>query len=210
MFRVTAPWEFSKEKLRKLPEWIDYTRHCVGFHKGDKTGLEHIHVVCELKSELQKQSFDVRVKKLFALESGGNKSYSSKIWDGKLEAISYLYHDKKGYVDIQHMGLTQEEAERVIVLDTVYTEIVENNKARASGKCVDKVLEEIGRSGKQWSHREVVRRILIGVRKCEWHAPGPFQLEKFVDEIILRQGTDEESEQNISFYVDRFMQKYRY
>lgn len=208
-FRVTAPWEHCELKVRKLPEWIDYSRHCVGYHKGDKTGLEHIHVVCELKSELQKQSFDVRVKKLFGIE-GGNKTYSSKIWDGKLEAISYLYHDRHGRVDIDPMGFSESEIQQIQTLDRVYTQIVEENKTRASGKCVDRILEEIQDSGKQWSIREIARRILVGVRKMEWHAPGQFQMEKLVDEINLRQGSDDNFDENVAFYLDRFMQKYRY
>lgn len=201
--RITAPWEHIEAKYKLMREWLDHKSSAIGYHIGSKTGKAHCHIALELRSELQKQSLDVRLKKLFDVKG---TDYSSKPWDGDNKALSYLYHDKFGKVEI-NMKLTDDELKEIQNLVTVYDEIVTTAKAKASGKCVDVVLDAIRESGKLWSAREIARFIFMGVRSGKWHAPGP-RMTNYVDEIRLKQGNEEDGCATADAMTAAFMAQY--
>lgn len=202
--RITAPWEHIENKYKSVREWIDYSSSAIGYHIGGKTGKHHAHIALVLKGELQKQSIDTRFKKLFDVKGA---DYSSKVWDGDKKALSYLYHDKSGRVEV-HMPLTDEEKTAVQNLVVVYDEIVTTAKSKASYKCVDYVLEAIKESGRCWTPREIVRYIFSGVREGRWHPPGPSMMEKYVDEIRIKQGSDDEASAVIDAMTHSFLSRY--
>lgn len=209
-FRITAPWEYIESKVPVMMGWFDYERHAIGYHNGARSGNAHAHIVLELKGELQKQSFDVRAKKAFlGEEAKGNKVYSSKIWDKSLKAVSYLFHDKGGKVDVSHMKLTAQDVNEVSKLDELYTEIKEDGKARASNKMVDKILAEIAISKHAWDDRRILHRIYAGVSLQEWHSPGDSKIMQYLDDIMLRQGTAEDQESARAEFVDRILARRR-
>lgn len=201
--RITAPWEHLEAKYKLVREWIDYDSSAIGYHIGSKTGKAHAHIVLKLKSELQKQSIDTRFKKLFDVKGS---DYSSKLWDGSKKALSYLYHDKAGKVEID-MVLSDDEKKEIDSLVTVYDEVVTTAKAKASYKCVDCVLEAIKESGELWDVRKIVRYIFSGVREGRWHPPGSM-MERYVDEIRIKQGTDEDALRVIDAMTSAFMSRY--
>lgn len=201
--RVTAPWEHIEQKYKLVREWIDYQSSAIGYHIGTKTGKAHCHIVLQLASDLQKQSLDVRVKHLFDVKG---HDYSSKLWDGNKKTLSYLYHDKAGKVEV-HMPLSDDEKKEVENLVVVYDEIVTTAKAKASYKCVDVVLEAIKDSGKYWNSRDICHYIFSGVREGKWHPPGSM-MERYVDEIRIKQGTDTESSAVIDAMVSTFLSRY--
>lgn len=201
--RVTAPWEHCEIKYKAIREWIDHRSSAIGYHIGGKTGKAHCHIVIEMSAELQKQSLDVRVKKLFDVKGA---DYSSKIWDGNKKALSYLYHDKSGKVEI-NMEMTDEEKKEVENLVVVYDEIVTTAKGKASYKCVDVVLEAIKESGETWEARKIARYIFSGVREGKWHPPGSM-MERYVDEILIKQGNDSDAYRVIDAMTDAFMRRY--
>lgn len=201
--RITAPWEHIETKYTLLRGWIDYTESAIGYHIGAKTSKAHAHIAIKLTSELQKQSIDTRLKKLFDVKGS---DYSSKLWDGNPKALSYLYHDKSGKVDI-HMSLSEEQKSEIQNLVTVYDEIVTTAKAKASYKCVDVVLDAIKESGRTWSSREIATYIFKGVRECKWHPPGSM-MDRYVDEIRIKQGSDDESSGVVDAMVHNFLSRY--
>lgn len=201
--RITAPWEHIETKYKLVREWIDHISSAIGYHHGTKTGKAHAHIVIQLRSELQKQSLDTRFKKMFDVKGS---DYSSKIWDGSKKAISYLYHDPAGKVEV-NIPLTDVEIKEIESLRTVYEEIVTTAKAKASYKCVDVVLEAIKESGRTWKAREIVTYIFTGVRAGKWHPPGSM-MERYVDEIRIKQGSDVDAFHVIDGMVNSFMQKY--
>lgn len=201
--RVTAPWEHIEIKYKEVQGWIDYDNSAIGYHIGGKTKKAHAHIVLQLKSVLQKQSLDTRMKKLFDVKGA---DYSSKPWDGDKKALSYLYHDKSGKVEI-NMEMSEETKKEISNLVEVYDEIVTTAKGKASYKCVDTVLEEIKSSEQLWKPRQIVRRILMGVRAGKWHPPGAM-LERYVDEILIKQGNDDDAEAVYDHMVDKFMSRY--
>lgn len=177
--RITAPWEHIRDKLSTIQGWIDFSGMMVGLHHGDKQGAPHGHIAIRLKSELQKQSADVRFKKLFDV---AGRQYSSKPWDGNIKALSYLYHDKKGEV-INHMNLSDKEIDDIKSLNEEIQKVVEVNKGRSSHKVVDYVM---GQANEGWSRYEIGQCILRAVAQGLFYDPGDFVLERYINEIELR------------------------
>lgn len=201
--RITAPWEHIEIKYKCIREWVDHFASAIGYHIGNKTGKAHCHIVLELNSTLQKQSIDIRLKTLFGVKGS---DFSSVVWDGDKKALSYLYHDKKGKVEI-NMKLTDDQLKEIERLVVVYDEIVTTAKAKASNKCVDHVLEVIKESARLWSRTEIVSYIYRQVRLGTWHAPGP-RLTLYLDEIRLRQGTDADGDDAIDAMTAAFLRGY--
>lgn len=196
--RITAPHELLKTKLPDLKGWIDLEKMAIGYHIGTKTKKEHIHIALELKTELQQQSINLRMKKLFGVE---RSDYASKIWDGSLKAISYLYHDEKGEVEFYKMELTPEQITEVQGTVQIYKEITTNAKLKAANRMPDKIIEEIKASGEKWGIRKVLKRIIDGIESNEWYPPGPM-MERYIQEIMIK--TDPEFKQSLEdYYYDK-------
>lgn len=183
--RITAPWEHIKDKILTIQGWIDYSSMMIGLHHGDKQGAPHGHICIKLKSELQKQSVDVRFKKLYDV---AGRQYSSKPWDGNVKALSYLYHDKKGEV-INHMIDDEKEIEEIKSLNAEIQKVVEVNKARASHKVVDYVMGQA--NGSIWTRWEIGSCILRAVAHGQFYDPGNFVLERYINEIELKMNKDD-------------------
>lgn len=202
--RITAPWEHLEAKYKLVREWVDHVSSAIGYHIGNKTGKPHCHIALELKTILQKQSLDTRMKKLFGVKGS---DYGSKPWDGDKKALSYLYHDKVGKVEV-NIPLTDEELLEIKNLVVVYDQIVTTAKQKASFKCVEVVLDAIKESGRTWSTREISRYIFSGVRAGKWHPVGYFQMEKYIDEIRIKQGSDEDASGVIDAMTSNFLSRY--
>lgn len=184
--RVTAPWEYIEQKCKALCEMVDYNSSAVGYHIGNKTKKPHAHLAIIMNTELQKQSFDVRMKKIFELKG---TDYSSKPWDGCKKALSYLYHDKAGKVDMG-IVLSEDEKKEISDLVVVYADIVTTAKAKASNKLTDYVLDAIKDSKEIWSKKRIYEYMLKAIASNKFHSPGQMRMECYIDDIILRQSAD--------------------
>lgn len=183
--RVTAPWEHIQSKIADIRGQIDYQGLMIGYHHGDKKGAPHAHLCLSLKVELQKQSVDVRYKKLFDVKGA---QYSSKPWDGDVKAMSYLYHDANGRVD-NFMGLDEKEIEGLRSLNIEIQKVVKTNKERASNRVVDyilKMVEDEKATYEEWPRERIGKEILLAVAHGQFYDPGDFQLEKYINEIELK------------------------
>lgn len=178
--RITAPHDHCRTKLADVLTWVDHKCSAVGYHIGKKTQKPHIHIAMEMLTDLQKQSLDTRLKKLFDVKGS---DYSSKAWDGSHKALSYLYHDKEGKVEYHKMELSDEEKKEIETTVAVYNEIVTTAKEKASTRIPDRILEEMGKD--QWDELRVIKRIYQGVRAREWYDPGPM-MDRYINEILCR------------------------
>ncbi|UAU46998.1 Rep [Chicken proventriculitis-associated circular virus 3] len=185
--RVSAPWEFIKSKIVDIKQWIDYDGMMIGFHHGDKQGAPHAHFALRLKSDGQKQKIDARMKTLYGVEKS---QYSSKIWDGNNDALSYLYHDKNGEV-LNELGLSEEQCSDLRRVNDKVQVVVEENKKRASNRIVDYIIE----STETTDRYEIARMILEAVADGQFYDPGDFQLEKYINEIELKNSKKESKEE---------------
>lgn len=182
--RITAPWEHIESKLTTMREWIDFNGALVGLHHGDKAGAPHGHICLKLKVQFQKQTIDVRFKKLFDVSGA---QYSSKVWDGDQKCMSYLYHDKGAKV-INYMGLSSEELTALETLNNDIQKVVAVNKGRASHKVVEFVM---GKANSGWTRRQIGECILRAVALGEFYDPGDFALERYINEIELKLNVDD-------------------
>lgn len=186
--RVTLPHEFIKQVVRtKL--WIDVKRMLVVGHVGEKTEKEHAHFIVEFNSELQKQSVDARFRKLFCVLGA---DYSSKVWDGGMDAGagSYLFHDPRAEI-FYVKGISDDEIENFRRCNQQVQQVVEENRKRASGRCVDRVLEVIRESGTQWTRKMIMLRLLRDIRDGKMYEPGDFLIKRYLEEIYEKQLSDE-------------------
>lgn len=182
--RITAPWLMLEPKVNEVKSWIDVSGVAVGYHIGGKTKKEHVHLAISMCKELQKQSIDVRFKKLFGVKGA---DYSSKIWDGSDKVLSYLYHDPKGKIEYHKMELSAERLDAIKKTADVYSDIVKTAKDKASTRIPDQCLEAIKASGEEWTDRKIAKFIISGIAQGKWYNPGMFQIEKYVQEVALRQ-----------------------
>lgn len=183
--RLTAPWEYIEERIPKMQELIWYVGCMVAYHHGDKAGAPHAHIALKIRGELQKQSVDTALRRVFGLE--GKSVYSSKVWDGDHKALAYLYHDKNGRVD-NYMGLTDEEVNELRRANDIVQAAVKAAKDKASHKVIDYAIE---RYDPLWGRWDIAECILRAVAEGRFHDPGDFQLERYVNEIELRCATKE-------------------
>lgn len=199
--RITAPWSHIETKILELQGWIDFKSYAIGYHIGNKTKKPHAHIAIIMAKELQQQSMNVRIKKVFDVSKS---DFASKVWDGSNKVLSYLYHDKEGKVEFHKMDLTPEQVAAIKQVAEVYEGIVTDAKEKASTRIPDKVLQVIADSGKTWSPREIARYIYSEVSKGTWHSPGPM-MDRYVEEILVRQtGGDE----YVDYLTDKFMAKW--
>lgn len=192
-FRITAPWEHIKSKVPDMMGWIDYSGCVIGYHEPDKEDpARHAHVCIVLRSTLQKQSFDSRIKKLF--DVAGNAQFCNKVWDGNLGkgAVSYMFHDPKAEIQ-NHIGMTDEQMATAKYANDIIQEQIKEAKEKSSHKVIDYVMNKISESGKMDKY-EILHCIIKAVYDRQFYYPGDFQLSKYIDEIMIRQTMGDEKE----------------
>lgn len=159
---------------------------CIG-HVGDKTEKEHIHMALKLQKSCQKQSVDVAIKKLFAV-SGAD--YSSKVWDGREDACSYMFHDDN-YKLICSKGFTTEDLERFKAAHAKVAEVVEINKERGAKRVVDRVVKYYRDQQCIPTRERICGHFLRMIRDGEMYEPGDYGLKKYVEEVLCKVQTDD-------------------
>lgn len=182
--RITAPWEHIQVKVKEMKGWVDYVGCFIGYHVGDKTKKRHCHIALKISSELQKQSLDTRMKKLFGVE---RSDYSSKPWDGEDDALAYMYHDPSGEID-NSLGLSSEQVEKLRSRNADIQKIVSKAKEQASNRVVDYVLGKISEAGAEpWTADEIGYAIQKAIYQGLFYDPGDFVLERYINEILCKQ-----------------------
>lgn len=182
--RVDGSKETLTEKCATVKGWIDTVRMLSLFHLGDKKENPHCHFVIELSSEIQKQTFATRIKKVFAIDKKSN--YSVKEWDGGDPACSYMFHESDAPI-IAVKDFTQEEIDRFRHLNDGVQKVLEINKARCPGRVVDRLIEEY--KNESPTRRIIAERFLELIRDGQMYEPGDFQLTKYIEEVYMRTRT---------------------
>lgn len=203
-FRVTVPHEFARTEIFKVLQWIDIDTIIGALHVGDQSENPHFHACVKLTSEIQKQSFDARVKKIYGVK--GNNQYSSKPWDGSDAACSYLFHETSAEIFVNR-GYTEQDLSRFKKLNDDVQKVVAVNQSRASHRHVDKVIQKINESGKEWNRRDILEEFIRRIRDGDMYDPGDFMLKRYIEEIMIKQLLEESQ---MSAYVhDRYYAIYR-
>lgn len=175
--------EFLRQKCGELATWIDVKAVLAVYHVGSSKENPHCHAVIELTSELQKQSFDVRIKKVFGIEK--RSQYATKIWDGVRDAgaSSYMFHESDAPILVRK-GWSDDDLAQAKASCAAVQKVVAMNKERASTKLVDKAIEHFGKASP--SRGEILRWMLLECRDGGSYYPGAFMLKKYVEEVQLK------------------------
>lgn len=181
--RLDGAEEYLRQKCGELATWIDVKAVLAVYHVGGSKENPHIHALIELSSELQKQSFDKRVKKLYGIEK--RSQYSTKVWDGVRDAgaSSYVFHETEAKV-VFNKGWTDVELEAAKASCAAVQKVVALNKERASTKLVDKAVEHF--NGQAPTRYEILSWMLHECREGNSYYPGTFMLKKYVEEVQLK------------------------
>ena len=187
--RIDGQKEFLQEKLKVMLSWIDCTRLLSAHHMGDKKENPHVHFVITLSSELQKQSWDTRFKKLFAPDK--KSSWSTKPWDGQDFACSYLFHEDTADVLVVK-GFTDADILRFKDINATSQKVQAVNRERGIKRVVERVIDEMGAT--PWSRYYILKRLLEMIKTGEMYEPGDFMLKRYVEEIYLKSLPDDQFE----------------
>lgn len=197
--RITLPWEAVDLLIKNNPMiFVDHTRQLVVSHLGTKTEKQHVHCLVELSQPLQKQTVDKRYKKLFGV-SGAD--YFSKQWDGDMGAGagSYLFHDPLATIMVQK-GFTDEQISEFQRLNADVQKVVEVNKQRASGRCVERILAKIG--DQHWTRSQIATQLITDIREGVMYEPGDYVLKRYIEEIYMKQLKDKQWDAYVSIRVE--------
>jgi len=181
--RVDYPLSEVSSKLNEVTGWVDLVKVFAMFHQGEKKDNPHFYAVIQLSSEIQKQSFDVRLKKIFEVKGS---QYSSKACDGADEAFSYMFHEE-GAPILVNRGYTEDDIARFTALNKSIQKVVAMNKKKASCRIPERVIEAIRESGKSsWTIREIFDWVINQIRIGEIYHPGDFRLKSLIQESYIR------------------------
>ena len=200
--RISYQHSELQEPISALAAWVDMAKILVATHLGEKKNHEHIHMVVELTKTIQKQSFDVRLKKLFNL-AGGNKDFSTTIWDGSLDACSYLFHEETAVV-ILNRGHSDEDIALYRRMNERVQEVIKLNKEAGANKSINRIIELVG---VDCTHDDILHAIYDDVRAGKMYHPG-FRLVAMVEEIHIKTRSQESYEKFKEVHFANLKNKY--
>lgn len=184
--RIDGPEEYLRQKCEELAKSPDTELMLAAYHRGKTKENPHCHFVIQIKSEIQKQSFAVRIKALFNIEK--KTQYALDVWDGVRGqgAVSYLFHEEDQVI-IANLGFTDKEIMDAKAANEAVQKVVAINSEKASHKLVQRALDEF--EMKPYQHRTKIHILTFMLELCkkgECYYPGTFMIKKFVEEVELK------------------------
>lgn len=161
-------------------------------HVGTSKENPHYHLV--IKTKVLQQAFRVRLRKIFD-QGKGNGHMSIKPWDGKQEAISYLFHeDTNATVVVRHNVSDEAIADARALNEHIQLE-VEKSKEKASHRAEDVVYQELlvekekhdtRRGPFTVDERQLGARLILCCLRTGKYAPQPWLVRAMVTRIQFR------------------------
>lgn len=182
--RVDGNHEYLTEKLKAI-NWLDCKKFIAFLHTGSSKENPHCHFLMELTSELQKQSFDTRVKKHFNVTK--KTEFSSKVWDGEIEALAYMYHEDT--VPVVNKGFESADLDKAKQHNTVVQKVIAVNNEKASNKLLDKLMLKIESTD---TMEDIAGMAVDMIREGISYHPGMFRLKAIVEEAYMKTRTAED------------------
>lgn len=202
--RVDGEETFLRQKCEELGGWHATVNLHAVFHKGKKGENPHVHFITTYIKSLQKQAYDLHIKKLFGCVG---TSYSTKPWDGEFNgAGSYLYHEEedidnptqvfatKGFEEI-HINSMKEYAKE-------WREQVNAKKQKASLKLEERAMEHFTAADEPKLY-DIWEFMWALIRKGECYNPGDHHLRKYALAVFAKYGTEEDWNTFVSNSFDR-------
>lgn len=183
--RVDGNHGWLEAKLKQFAEKIDVKAMLCALHVGSKKDNPHCHFVVEMSSEVQKQSYAVRVKNHFEITK--KTEYAIDIWDGErgAGACSYLFHEEDAKIVI-NKGFTEDDLQRARDANVAVQKVVAVNKEKASKNLVGRALEHFqDKKNMPYMKVEILTWMLQEIKEGNHYYPGEYRLKQFVEEVEL-------------------------
>lgn len=203
--RFDGDKETLRTKCRELSACLDVFEILAAYHEGDKKENPHCHFVVELKGDKapQKQTFAVRLKKLFGLTEK-NRDYSLQVWDGDKEkgAVGYLYHETAMEI-LVNKGWSEEQLTMAKKANEAIQAVVKINNERASNKLIDKAIAHFGPTIEfNTNNRMIIMRYMLReIKDGNNYFPGSHMLYKYVDEVMVRLSTTSDEDRLVAYFL---------
>lgn len=196
-----------------------YPKVFIGFHIGKTGENPHYHVVFTTDKPITVSTLRKRFKLVFT-KGKGNGHISVKEWDGKLDAIGYVYHEDQHLVPTVLHGFTAEEISQAKSINAEHQDKI---KSESPMKVLEKVVERLFQAGhttytdhygqvkvrSRWTHEEIFNVIMDAyIEKGDW-LPNRFQMERYIMKVQLMLTQDDESRTNVKklWYSEMFPQR---
>jgi hypothetical protein len=183
--RIDGEVEYLRPKMLAFASQIDVQSILSTHHTGKKKENPHCHCVIEMATEVQKQSFALRLKRHFEVVDRG---YALDTWDGRKAeygAVSYLYHEDDAPTLVSKNWSPEDLAEaRRIAKDA--NAVIEKAKDKASIKWVDKALDHFSNWETEPTQYQVFSYLLEEVHARRTYWPGGFKAKQLVEEVGIK------------------------
>lgn len=181
--RIDGDMEVLRPKVLTFAQAIDVISILATFHTGSKKENPHTHMVIQMGTSVQKQSYALRLKKHFEVVDRG---YALDVWDGKRAeygAGSYLFHEDNAPILVSKLWEQTEiqEAQRIA---KITNEAVAIAKEKASTKFIDKALDKF--KDKKPSRYDIFAYLMQLVSNKELYWPGTFKAKQMVEEVEIK------------------------
>lgn len=195
--RVDA-MEGYADKLTMLKAHTDFESIVAVKHSGASKENPHYHLV--IKTNVKDQAFRVRLRKIFD-QGKGNGHMSIKPWDGKREAISYLFHeDPDALLVVQH-NVSDETIAEARVLNKNISQMVLDAKTKASWRAEEIVYEQLQAERKRspdttYTDTQIGTRLLLTCLRTGKYTPQPWLIRAMAERIQFKllNGIEEDEE----------------
>jgi len=158
---------FKTERFKKV----------IGVKHTGKTG-ENLHYHYVIECDYKQQALRVQLKKTFNLGKG-NGHMSLKVWDGKKEAIAYMFHEENHEI-VTHFGFTDKYVKECYEINEKIQEDVTKN---TPNKICEQVIQVLGDKMDVRNHRLIVYTIWDILKENGSWYPNKYQLERWISMI---------------------------
>lgn len=197
------------DKIPMMKAYEDFSSIIGVKHHGASKENPHYHFV--VKTNAKDQAFRVRLRKIFD-QGKGNGHMSIKPWDGKREAISYLFHeDPDATLVIQH-NISDETVSEAKVVNRQISQMVLDAKTKASWRAEEIVYEELKNQPKPYrgyNNTDIGAKLLLTCLRTGKYTPQPWLIRAMVERIQFKllNGV-EEDEQAFAFRLAQNIFRY--
>jgi len=181
--RVDGDPEVLRPKVLLLAQALDVVSILATHHNGAKKENPHSHMVIQMATGVQKQTYALRMKKHFEVVDRG---YALDVWDGRKAeygAGSYLFHEQPATI-LCNKNWTESEVQEAQRIAILTNEAVAEAKEKASVKFVERSLNEF--KDKQVTKYDIFNYMMQQVHQEKMYWPGTFKAKQMVEEVEIK------------------------
>jgi len=160
-----------------------------------------------IRSNIQPQAFRKRMKLAFP-DGKGNQHMSIKPWDGKIEAVSYLFHEDPTCELLVRHGVDDAYIAKARLVNQQVRVMVQEAKEKASWKLEDDVFDQLDKS-RGYSAVDIGTKLYLTAFRSGRYPPQPHHCRVMTQKIQFRlcdgnEHAEEELARNLAENVFRF------